>query len=351
MKVSVVIAMYNAQDSILSCLQALAAQECLPAEVIVVDNNSTDQSKDIVQKAVLSLSKLKIVLCHEIQKGPSATRNKGAALAQGDILAFTDADCIAHPSWIKNIRTAFEKEPSLDAVGGINKLTGQATTTMEKFLLPFWLSPHLTKGIVSKKDDFFAEKFIVPFNCAFKKSFFVSLGGFDASFKTGEDIDITLRAVDKKGHLIAWDPSIMVYHQQRISFKKLLKKVFNYGEGLAHLGQVHFAHQVFIRFPWGYYRMENRLLPPVILMTNVPKMILLVVLLVFMAKVSLVLCLALFVLAAIYFLIKIKRLASASGLHLTLQENLTALWYYIGREIAELLGRIYWSFKYRVICM
>src|ERR1035441_8047906 len=166
MKISVVIPMYNASRTILKCIQALAAQDILPNEVIVVDNNSTDNSKAIVQDAVRAFKHLNIILCEESRKGPSAARNKGAYVADGDIIAFTDSDCIPDKYWIKSIEEAFTQNKDLDVIGGVNKILTPPATVIGKLLLAFWLSSndsYISQSPILRKEDFFDIKFIVTF--------------------------------------------------------------------------------------------------------------------------------------------------------------------------------------------
>jgi len=104
MKVSVIIPIYNAENTLERCLQSIAAQSHKPSEIILVDNNSTDSSYKLANKFKKNNKKLKIILVKEEKKGPSAARNKGINLAQGEIVVFTDADCIAHTAWLKNLK-------------------------------------------------------------------------------------------------------------------------------------------------------------------------------------------------------------------------------------------------------
>ncbi len=356
MKISVVIAMYNAELVILDCLEALSKQDHLPDEVIVVDNNSTDSSRKVVEGAMKPGGNLKIVLCSESKRGPGAARNKGVSISKGEIIAFTDTDCIPHPSWVKNILLAFDHDPDLDAIGGLHKFFPEAyknekPSAMEKFLTVFWLSDCLPRAVISRKEDFFANKFIVTFNCAFKKFFFEKLNGFDESFRTGEDVDITFRTLEAAGKIIAWDPGIMVYHKQNITFKDYFKKIFSYGEGMCHIVRVHFRHQIIIRIQNRYFKWENKIGPSILLMNSFTKMLFLLTAFIIAGYISLFFCGAVFLLLLSYCMIKIREKIKRVGLDLSIKENMLIFIFYLGREIAEPAGRLFWSFKYKVICM
>ena len=162
MKISVVIPMFNASRTISTCLEALFHQEVLPFEVIVVDNNSTDDSREIVQNSRQSLKPLNIILCEETKKGPSAARNKGASLACGEIIAFTDSDCVPDQCWIKGIETAFSRDKGLDVIGGVFKAPAPAATLIGKFLSAFWLPPDFftSRTVVQKKEEIFDGQYL-----------------------------------------------------------------------------------------------------------------------------------------------------------------------------------------------
>lgn len=99
-KVSVVIPAYNEEKHLGACLLSLKRQTIPPDEVIVVDNNSTDQTAHIARSYGARL-------IHESVQGISAARNTGFDAATGDIIARTDADTIVHYDWIERIHLHF----------------------------------------------------------------------------------------------------------------------------------------------------------------------------------------------------------------------------------------------------
>ena len=109
MKVSVVIPAYNEAKNIGACLDAILAQTVKPDEIIVVDNNSTDQTAEIAR------AKGARVITEKVQ-GITAARSAGFDAAQYDIIARTDSDTIVNPDWIEKIHSYMES--------GIEALTG-----------------------------------------------------------------------------------------------------------------------------------------------------------------------------------------------------------------------------------
>ncbi len=113
MKISVVIPAYNEEEFIGECLKALQAQTRLPDEVIVVDNNSSDNTSVVAKKLGA-----KVVV--EKQAGITPARNAGFNAATGDIIARTDADTRPHPDWLEKISQCFDS-PNTIGVTGTNE--------------------------------------------------------------------------------------------------------------------------------------------------------------------------------------------------------------------------------------
>lgn len=111
MKVSIVIPVYNEAESLAACLEAIAAQSVTPYEVLVVDNNSTDDSVAVAA----SFDFVRVV--HESRQGVVHARTTGFDLATGGVIARIDADSIVAPDWIASIIKVFE-ESDVDAVSG-----------------------------------------------------------------------------------------------------------------------------------------------------------------------------------------------------------------------------------------
>lgn len=110
MKISVVIPAYNEEKHIENCLDSLMKQERKPDEILVVDNNSTDSTAEIVRKYKT------VTLIKEKKQGIIPTRNTGFDMAKGDIIARCDADTIVPENFVKNILEDFEKNNSIVAV-------------------------------------------------------------------------------------------------------------------------------------------------------------------------------------------------------------------------------------------
>lgn len=111
MKVSIVIPVYNEGGHLAACLEAIAAQSHKPYEVIVVDNNSTDESVAIAASFPF------VKIFSESRQGVVYARDSGFNAARGEIIGRIDADTVVDRDWVKNIQLVFA-DPVLDAVSG-----------------------------------------------------------------------------------------------------------------------------------------------------------------------------------------------------------------------------------------
>ena len=111
--VSVVVCAYNAERTMEDCLTSLEKLNYSDYEVIVVNDGSTDRTREIAERFPYAR------LINQENKGLSAARNVGVAAATGEIVAFTDSDCVADPDWLFYLVAKFLSS-DLSAVGGPN---------------------------------------------------------------------------------------------------------------------------------------------------------------------------------------------------------------------------------------
>ena len=115
-EVSVVLCTYNRSTVLENALDALIHQaDAPPYEVVVVDNNSSDATSDVIARFA---SGGIVRYAFEPRQGLSHARNRGVATASANILAFTDDDVRVEPTWVRSIATAFAEHPDVDMVGG-----------------------------------------------------------------------------------------------------------------------------------------------------------------------------------------------------------------------------------------
>lgn len=226
-RISVIIPCYNAARTIRQQLDALSTQSVTPWEVIVADNGSTDDSKDIVKEYTNRLPKLQIVDA-SIRKGASHARNVGAKVATGDYLVFCDADDVIAPDWLLAVEKAFRNDDFV-------------ASCFEYSLL------NTTPGSTTQADGL--QNFRVPFmpfaggcGLGIKRSLHETVLGFDESLLHLEDADYCLR-VQLQGASLVFVPDAVIHIRyssaQNPSFLSSRQGSFNHGYnwglGLANL--------------------------------------------------------------------------------------------------------------------
>ena len=222
--VSVIVPVRNGEPTIEPLLESLQRLDYdkKKVEVIVVDGNSTDKTRDIVKK-----HPVKLVV--EKRKGLNAARNTGIKDSTGDIIAFTDCDCIVPSNWITKIVENF-KDPQVSCVGGSAKgfngdFMSQYADNSIVPLMPFF----------EKREELTMVK---PFlrhpagcNMAFRRKTAEEVGWFDEDIRYGfDEVEFTER-VCKAGYKMVLDPNVLVWHKHRSTLREFLKQNFQYGRG------------------------------------------------------------------------------------------------------------------------
>ena len=245
--VSVIIPVYNDAVRLQTCLQALEEQTYPKQayEVIAVDNGSDESIEPIV--AGFRQAKAS----SETRRGSYAARNKGITLAQGDILTFTDSDCIPARDWLERGVANLLREPPAAIVGG--KVTfifkDPAHPTAAELYDSIW---HLNQKSYVEKLHFSATANLFTF-----KSVFERVGYFNSALKSGGDYEWGQRAT-AVGYTLIYADDVRVAHPARASLKQLRQKVKRVTSGMYALKK---QDHVFIqRFNRDFFM---RFLPPV----------------------------------------------------------------------------------------
>ncbi len=210
MKVSVVIPAHNEEKYIRRCLESLAEQEIHPDEIIVVDNNCTDKTIEIVRQFNVKVIK-------ELKQGISFARNAGFDAASHDIIIRTDADTIVPKDWIKKIRSNFESK-TIDALGGPIVYYELPIKTSIYSSIFYWLL-----RLIQQHNT------LIGMNMALKKDMWVSVKDTLCvdSNKIHEDTDLAIHINRKKGK-IQFDRSLVVKSSARRLLKNTNSFFFEY---------------------------------------------------------------------------------------------------------------------------
>ena len=213
---SVIVCTRNGISRIGKCLNAIRGVSGGGFETIVVDDGSSDGTADFVEKNFPWAQLVRLEPC-----GLSHARNAGGAVAQGEVLAFTDDDCEPDCEWISRLRPVFQNG-QFAAAGGPN-LPPHPQNWQEAVVCA---SPGAPSHVML--DDVEAEH-LPGCNLAVTRDAFQRIGGFDPQFHTaGDDVDFCWRLRDA-GLRLGFAPGAFVWHRRRPSILAFLRQQLGYG--------------------------------------------------------------------------------------------------------------------------
>ncbi len=227
-KVSVIVCSYNGAKTLDRCLESLKYIEYPNYEVILVDDGSTDSTHEIAARHTW------IKTIRQENSGLSAARNVGARAATGEVLAYTDSDCMADPEWLYFLVGTL-LSGKYAGVGGPN-ISPPAENWIQACVAAAPGGPNhvLLTDVIAEH--------IPGCNMAFYKWAFEQVGGFDPEYrKAGDDVDFCWR-LQQAGQIIAFSPSAIVWHYRRFTLSAFRKQQMGYGEAESLL---RFRHLVF----------------------------------------------------------------------------------------------------------
>lgn len=224
-RISVVVCAYNAERTIDACLASLRALRYPNFEVIVVNDGSRDRTEEIARRYP------EFRLISQPNQGLSVARNVGLEAATGEIVAYTDSDCVADPDWLTYLAYKFRSSDFV-GVGGPN-LPPPEDSAVAAYVAAAPGGP--THVLI---DDEVAEH-IPGCNMAFRKAALKEIGGFDPLHRAaGDDVDVCWRLQDA-GYRIGFSPAAQVWHFRRNTITAYLKQQMGYGQAEA---QLYFKH-------------------------------------------------------------------------------------------------------------
>jgi len=214
MLASIIIPTYNRADVILRSLATWAVQtmSITEFEVIVVDNNSTDNSAQLIQDFIADKPNIRYLL--ETQKGSTNARHAGAKIAKADILIFCDDDGLFNPECVQEVLNVYAANENVSAVAGKIEIQWDAPA-------PDWIEPYLFmlgrlnygKEVIYRNDIYLNGGIF-----SIRKDVFNELGGFNpdlvGNYLVGDGDTGLVIKLHKAGKLIGWTPFATMQHLQ-----------------------------------------------------------------------------------------------------------------------------------------
>lgn len=233
--VSVVVPIYNGETEISELVKCLVNQtyDADKSEFFLVDNNSQDNTANLLKTEIdkyRSQKNLKYISETQVQSSYAA-RNAGVKHSQGEIIAFTDADCRPQPDWLTNLVKPFANPKILIVAGEVQGLGGNS----------FWEQYATLYKTLSQK--YTLEHPFAPYgqtaNLAIRKEVFKVVGLFRPYLTTGGDADICWRILREIESEIVFEPSALVFHRHRDNLADFRSQWRRYGKSNQYLHEIY----------------------------------------------------------------------------------------------------------------
>lgn len=218
--VSLIIPVRNEATRIGRCLANLQAQTLRPKEILVVDGHSTDATVEIA-------SRYGVRLLLEDYGTRGGAVQVGIDHAEGEFVAFTDADCLPEPRWLETLASKFA--PGIAGVGGrvVNEGDRFIQRSIDVALNTVLGSANSVQGRAYTEPRFVSS--ISGCNSMYRREDVRAVGGLDPSLVTTEDTELN-RRLQKRGRLL-YVPDAVVHHRHGRGLRDFARRMFQYGFG------------------------------------------------------------------------------------------------------------------------
>ena len=213
--ISIVIPTFNGAARIEHCLDSLTTQlSGRKVEILVVDDGSTDDIAEVATRYPA------VRLLRQKNAGPATARNRGAREARGEIVLFTDDDCVPMPDWLDAMLKPFEQPEVVGAKGAYR--TRQRSLTARFVQLEYEDKYRL----MARAEDI---DFIDTYSAAFRRERFLEMTGYDTSFPVAcaEDVELSYR-MSARGWKMRFAPGAIVYHTHPSTLASYLRKKYKF---------------------------------------------------------------------------------------------------------------------------
>lgn len=236
--ISVVVPVYNPRKGYLEqCIESLLQLDYPNDryEIIVVNDGSSNFCAKQFRSSLFTGSEVNIKFYTQVHQGVAVARNTGIQLAQGDLVAFTDSDCVADPGWLKAFSICFD-DPMVGGVGGTT-LSFSSQNYIEEYCDFFGSlrTPVLNNGDIA---------YLISANACWKKDILDEVAGFSERYeyfaKKGiiilgyTDLELSHKVM-KRGYCLRFCQNAIIYHKHKRTLRERIRQFYNYGAGSAFL--------------------------------------------------------------------------------------------------------------------
>lgn len=236
MRFGIVVPTHNRKETLRQTLTSLTAQDDAEYEIIVVDDGSSDGTREMIAREFPRVHYIAQNHC-----GPAAARNRGIKESRGEIIAFTDDDCLPPRDWLTRLADGYARYPRVAGVGGHLQapnvvLENNAFARYERFI---------ARRVYAVSECEYLGGFECPAggtnNMSYRREILKRVGGFDESFPhaAGEDADLKWR-VCQTGAQLLFVP-VQVTHLQTYDRQSFARQAYTRGKGKARF-DAKYAH-------------------------------------------------------------------------------------------------------------
>lgn len=231
MKYSIIVPVYNRPDEVDELLESLCKQSFKDFEVIIVEDGSSVNCKDVCSK-YMELLNMKYFM--KQNSGPGLSRNYGAERSSGEYLIVIDSDVVLPEGYLQAVEDELQRQPA-DAFGGPDRAHDSFTDTQKaiSYSMTSFFTTGGIRGGKKKLDKFYPRSF----NMGIRRESYMKLGGF-SKMRFGEDIDFSIR-IFKAGYKCRLFPEAWVWHKRRTDMRKFFRQVYNSGIARINLHKRH----------------------------------------------------------------------------------------------------------------
>jgi glycosyltransferase involved in cell wall biosynthesis len=212
---SVIIGVYNRARQIGACLESLLASSVQDFEMVLVEDGSADDSGDVLERFKREHPERRIKVIHNPRnRGASGARNVGIEAAEGEVLLFTDSDCVAEPAWIERMIDGFRRTGAAAISGTV--LDKEPTNLAERAYVGSCLATRKAPNLMES-------------NMGLRRQLGYRL---DEAIFGGEGDDLA-RRIREDGRTVALVPEAVVHHHHAMGFAGYMRMGRQQGRGHA----------------------------------------------------------------------------------------------------------------------
>lgn len=218
--VSVIVPVYNGERTIGRCIESLLSMSypSTKIEILIVDNNSRDATYRIIREYPV------VALVEKRIQSSYAARNTGLERAHGEIIAFTDSDCVADKDWIGSAVTQFRDE-TVGCVAG--RIVGYSPSN--------YIEEYLVRNRCLSQEEGTLTHWYLPYaqtaNAIYRRKVIDAVGPFEENWISAGDTDMTWRMLLHTGYKLKFCGEALIHHVHRSSLKGYFRQRMTWGYG------------------------------------------------------------------------------------------------------------------------